>query len=261
MNFSEFLKAIESSNKTVNNQLKSNKAINILDEDIHIGKTFSTSKINMPPFQSQIPLAWDLTGNSGIQDKNTYKQLMDFIKAEQAVGASGAGKEQIVDRGRFIDYTNLSGNKIRIPKQPIKTIYTSIAAKLKSPYVGEQTEAKIADFIKNNTSAEITDFSNKLKIIEGANKGSAAGDIDIATKNKLIEVKKSIGAITDINQLKKYIDSTHSHYFNFERKNIILYVDTPIDINNKNFILKLEEIKQLGIPIINSLEDLKGVIE
>lgn len=260
MNFSEFLKAIESSNKTVNNQLKSNKAINILDEDIHIGKTFSTSKINMPPFQSQIPLAWDLTGNSGIQDKNTYKQLMDFIEAEQAVGASGAGKEQIVDRGRFIDYTNLSGNKIRIPKQPIKTIYASIAAKLKSRNIGEQTEAKVADFIKNNTSAEITDFANKLKIIEGSNKGSAAGDIDIATKNKLIEVKKSISDV-ETEQLKKYINRINTKYFNFENKGVILYIDELIEANNKNVVSKLEKINKLGIPIINNLEDLKGVIE
>lgn len=260
MNFSEFLKAIESSKRTVNNQLKSNKAINILDEDIHIGKTFSTSKINMPPFQSQIPLAWDLTGNSGIQDKNTYNQLMDFIKAEQAVGASGAGKEQIVDRGRFIDYTNLSGNKIRIPKQPIKTIYASIAAKLKSRNIGEQTEAKVADFIKNNTSAEITDFSNKLKVIDGPNKGSAAGDIDIATKNKIIEVKKSIGDVK-IRQLEKYIDNNSSDYFNFENKGILLYIDEPIEVINKNINLKLEEISKLKIPIINNLEDLKGVVE
>lgn len=257
MNFSEFLKAIESSKRTVNNQLKSNKAINILDEDIHIGKTFSTSKINMPPFQSQIPLAWDLTGNSSISDKNTYKQLMDFIKAEQAVGANDAGKEQIVDRGRFIDYTNLSGNKIRIPKQPIKTIYASIAAKLKSPYVGEQTEAKVADFIKNNTSAEITDFSNKIKTVSN----DTVGDIDIATKNKIIEVKTSIGDITDINQLKKYVDNTNFKYFNFENKDFILYVDTPIDANNKNIVLKLEKLNKLGISIINNLESLKGAIE
>lgn len=256
MNFSEFLKAIESSNKTVNNQLKSNKAINILDEDIHIGKTFSTSKINMPPFQSQIPLAWDLTGNSSISDKNTYKQLMDFIKAEQAVGANDAGKEQIVDRGRFIDYTNLSGNKIRIPKQPIKTIYASIAAKLKSPYVGEQTEAKVADFIKNNTSAEITDFSNKIKTVSN----DTVGDIDIATKNKIIEVKKSISDV-GIKQLEKYIDRTDSKYFNFENKDVILYVDELIEANNKNVVSKLEKINKLEIPIINNLEDLKGVIK
>lgn len=256
MNFSEFLKAIESSKRTVNNQLKSNKAINILDEDIHIGKTFSTSKINMPPFQSQIPLAWDLTGNSSISDKNTYKQLMDFIKAEQAVGANDAGKEQIVDRGRFIDYTNLSGNKIRIPKQPIKTIYASIAAKLKSPYVGEQTEAKVADFIKNNTSAEITDFSNKIKTVSN----DTVGDIDIATKNKIIEVKKSISDV-GIKQLEKYIDRTDSKYFNFENKDVILYVDELIEANNKNVVSKLEKINKLEIPIINNLEDLKGVIK
>lgn len=210
----------------------------------------------MPPFQSQIPLAWDLTGNSGIQDKNTYNQLMDFIKAEQAVGASGAGKEQIVDRGRFIDYTNLSGNKIRIPKQPIKTIYASIAAKLKSRNIGEQTEAKVADFIKNNTSAEITDFSNKIKTVSN----DTVGDIDIATKNKIIEVKKSISDV-GINQLGKYIDRTDSKYFNFENKDVILYVDELIEANNKNVVSKLEKINKLEIPIINNLEDLKGVIK
>lgn len=256
MNFSEFLKAIESSKRTVNNQLKSNKAINILDEDIHIGKTFSTSKINMPPFQNKMTLAENLTGNSSISDKNTYKQLMDFIKAEQAVGASGAGKEQIVDRGRFIDYTNLSGNKIRIPKQPIKTIYASIAAKLKSRNIGEQTEAKVADFIKNNTSVEITDFSNKIKTVSN----STVGDIDIATKNKIIEVKKSISDIK-IDQLEKYTDNTNAKYFNAENKDIILYIDTPLDINNESTISNLKEINNLNIQIINNLQDLKGAIE
>lgn len=255
MNFSEFLKAIESSKRTVENQLKTNKGIDILDEFLRIGETFSTSKINMPSLQNQIPLAWDLTGDSGI-DKDTYKQLMGFIEAAQTVGASGAGKEQIVDRERFIDYTNLSGNKIRIPKQPIKTIYASIAAKLKSRNIGEQTEAKVADFIKNNTSTEITDFSNKIKTVSN----DTVGDIDIATKNKIIEVKKSISDV-GINQLGKYIDRTNTKYFNFENKDVILYVDELIEANNKNVVSKLEKINKLGIPIINNLEDLKGVIK
>lgn len=115
----------------------------------------------------------------------------------------------------FIDYLNRAGNKIRIPKQPEKTIDQAVAAKLNSIDAGEQVEAKVADFIKNSKGNELTDFRNKVR----DSTGRTIAGIDCATKDVLIEVKKSVSSVNDIDQLKKYIDYNNINYINISDKN------------------------------------------
>lgn len=114
----------------------------------------------------------------------------------------------------FIDYLNRAGNKIRIPKQPEKTIDQAVAAKLNSIDAGEQVEAKVADFIKNSKGNELTDFRNKVR----DSTGRTIAGIDCATKDVLIEVKKSVSSVNDIDQLKKYIDYNNINYINISDK-------------------------------------------
>lgn len=80
------------------------------------------------------------------------------------------------------------------------------------------------------------------KKVENLTEKGIAGDIDVATKDELIEVKKSIKAV-HLDQLDKYVDSSCTKYFNYERKNPILYIDESIDMSNKYNVKLLEQIK------------------
>lgn len=100
---------------------------------------------------------------------------------------------------------------------------------LSSTDIGVRTEVKVADFINNNTGATITDFGNKTK----SSSGNILGDIDVATENRLIEVKASIASVKE-KQLYKYIDSSKNTYINTGNKQAILYIDETIDMTNSN---------------------------
>jgi hypothetical protein len=50
-------------------------------------------------------------------------------------------------------------------------------------------------------------------------------------------------------------------FFNPENKKIILYIDKPLINLRPEHIKMLEDIKSQGVIIVNSLENLKGVLE
>ncbi|WBW99795.1 RHS repeat-associated core domain-containing protein [Oceanirhabdus sp. W0125-5] len=154
----------------------------------------------------------------------------------------------------FVDYMNESGTVIRDPKQTQNSIADSISKNLSSADIGVSTEAKVADFINKNTDATITDFGNKIK----SKNGNVLGDIDVATENILIEVKASISSVKE-KQLYKYIDSSKNTYLNTGNKQVILYIDETIDMTNLNNVRLVEKIKNMGITIINNMNELKGV--
>lgn len=122
-----------------------------------------------------------------------------------------------------------------------------------SPNTGTKTEAIVRDYISKNTKAQITDFGNKVK----TSSGETIGDIDCATINELIEVKKSISSVK-VDQFDKYVNSADSKYFNVDNKKVILYIDEPIDMSDINTMSK---IKEKGVTIVNGLDELKGVIQ
>ena len=98
------------------------------------------------------------------------------------------------------------------------------------------------------------------RIISNNKVVSTAGDIDVATSDKLIEVKASISSVKP-EQIKKYVDSCNEKFFNFEGKNVIIYIDNPIDMSNLYNIEKIEELEKFGVTIVNSLEELREVIK
>ena len=156
----------------------------------------------------------------------------------------------------FIDYVNKAGEKIRINKQPNKSILNSIAEKLNSSNAGTRLEASVADFINKSTDATITDFGNKIRNAAGG----VIGDIDCATANELIEVKKSIASVK-IEQFNKYVNIEDARFFNVDNKTVILYIDEPIDLSNINNVNKLNSLKEKGVIVVNELDELKGVIQ
>lgn len=156
----------------------------------------------------------------------------------------------------FVDYVNESGTVIRVPKQTPQSIADSISKNLDSADIGVSTEAKVADFIKNNTNATITDFGNKIK----SSNGNLLGDIDVATENCLIEVKASISSVKE-KQLYKYIDSSKNTYINTGNKQAILYIGEPIDMANPNNVKLLERIKDMGVTVVNDINELRGMVK
>ena len=86
------------------------------------------------------------------------------------------------------------------------------------------------------------------------------GDIDCATANELIEVKKSIASVK-IEQFNKYVNIEDARFFDVDNKTVILYIDEPIDLSNINNVNKLNSLKEKGVIVVNGLDELKGVIQ
>ncbi|MCM1500693.1 MAG: hypothetical protein NC124_19700 [Clostridium sp.] len=214
-----------------------------------------------------IELWRNYAGNGDDFLKLTDQYGREFIESFKANGDAVIGEFNDLMEGRifaiviketnnFTDYLNQAGNKIRIPNQTSKVISNSIASKLTSDNVGTALEARVADFINNNTDATIVDFTNEVKIVNGR----TIGDIDIATQYQLIEVKSSISSVK-MNQLYKYVDSSWSEFFNFNGREVILYIEEPIDRSVPSNIKTLKEIEELGIRVINGLEELEKVVK
>ena len=156
------------------------------------------------------------------------------------------------------EYTNNSDNTLRMTEQRPKDIESSIDAKLKSNDPGDQVEGKVGKFINENTSCEITAFAQPVEKLRP--KGPPAGDIDVATDKYIIEVKKSTKAIKE-KQIDKYINSSNPDYFNYEGKQVIFYIDEEIDMSKKYTAEMIKDMESSGIKVVNSLEELKGVVE
>uniref|UniRef100_UPI0025A58F3E RHS repeat-associated core domain-containing protein n=1 Tax=Enterocloster clostridioformis TaxID=1531 RepID=UPI0025A58F3E len=181
-----------------------------------------------------------------------------FRKAFKEVNgntSSSSGSRIIKETDNYIDYVNESGTKVRIPKQTEGSISKSIQSNLTSTNTGTAIEAKVANYINENTNASVVDFGNKIKTVDGL----TLGDIDISTSNQIIEVKSSIASVK-MDQLLKYTDPTHSKYFNFGDKEVILYIDKAIDMSVPSNIKMIEQIENLGVKIVNGLDQLGGVI-
>ncbi|MGM0715468.1 hypothetical protein ACWKW1_27095 [Brevibacillus parabrevis] len=125
---------------------------------------------------------------------------------------------------------------------------------MNSSDVGKATEAKVADFLRQQK--EVTGFGQKVLKKDG----QAAGDLDVVTKDEMIEVKASLKAVKE-GQLEKMTDATDEFYFNPEQKKVILYIDKPFGNLSPRDIQKLEQIKELGVTIVNSLDELGKVIK
>ncbi|CAG7651984.1 PrsW family glutamic-type intramembrane protease [Paenibacillus allorhizosphaerae] len=170
----------------------------------------------------------------------------------------GAGQDEtigsMVKDGNKTKYTNPAGNELTWVDQHLKNINRDIDNALNSSNVGKATEAKVADFVRKES--EVKGFSQKVL----KNTGEAAGDLDVVTKDAIIEVKASIKAVKE-DQFNKFTDPNHDLFFNPENKKVILYIDKPLSNLRPEHQTMLENIKSKGVTIVNSLEDLKGVIK
>ena len=160
----------------------------------------------------------------------------------------------------YIDYINYAAEKIRIPKQNAKTSANSIAAKLDSTDIGTRIEAKVGNHINQTTSETnqtVLQFGNKITFTTTK---QPIGDIDVLTEDFFIEVKTSWSEV-DVQQMMKYADPFNQQFFNIEGKKVILYVDAPIDWSSESVIQVSQELEKWGIKIVNSLDELVGVMK
>lgn len=92
---------------------------------------------------------------------------------------------------------------------------------------------------------------------------TVAGDIDIATKTQFIEIKKADSKDFNslLKQLDKYINPNNKYFMNFDKKEVILYYNTPLDMTNTNVLNEVEQIKSKGVIIVSGLDELTEVLK
>ncbi|NLD51003.1 MAG: hypothetical protein GX660_27995 [Clostridiaceae bacterium] len=180
--------------------------------------------------------------NLNVEDYHTY-----------FVGASGL----LVHNGcKRVDYTNPAGRALYWVNQNVKNVNIAIDSALNSTNAGKALECKVADYIRNNIK-EVTGFGQQVtRTVEK----TFAGDLDIVTADAIIEVKKSIGAVS-YDQIRKYADPSHADFLNNLNKKVILYIEEAVDMTNSNNVKMLNDIKAKEVSVvINSLEGLKEVL-
>ena len=73
-------------------------------------------------------------------------------------------------------------------------------------------------------------------------------------------MKKSAGSI-ERSQIDRLIDINNDTFLNYDRKEVILYIDEPLSRANSNALRDIEYAREKGVIIINSLEDLRKVVK
>ena len=158
----------------------------------------------------------------------------------------------------FTEYTNFAGNSVRISKTNTGALAGNIERAAASSSSGTATEGKVAKHLVDK-GIEVLEFGNKVK----SKTGQDFGNIDIGTGKQLIEAKASISSV-DVEQFEKYINPYSDKYFNFNQREVILYIDEIIDVNNSKNAIKLSELKELesqGVIVVNGLDELDKVIK
>lgn len=188
-------------------------------------------------------------------DKKTISSALEFGDSGLDVVKNNKYYREIIkDADNYTEYLNAAGTKIRVSKQKSNTILDSINAKLNSSTDGTRIEAKVADFINKNTNETVVQFGCSVKLPNN----NTVGDIDVATNNYFIEVKKSFNQIKE-KQLKKYTNIFEEKFFNFENKKVIVYVDEPIDLS-EYVQAAIDTYTDMGVTIVNSLDELLEVL-
>lgn len=193
-------------------------------------------------------------GEGGGSAKSTPSSGAKAEKAPHVIEGTHNNTGSIIKEGNKTKYTNPAGNELTWVDQHPKNINRDIESFMNSSDVGKATEAKVAGFLKEER--EVTGFGQKILKKDG----QLAGDLDVVTKNELIEVKASIKAVKE-GQLEKMTITTDKLYFNPEQKKVILYIDKPLGNLSQSNIEKLDNIKKLGVTVVNSLEELRKVVK
>ncbi|WP_405155361.1 WXG100 family type VII secretion target [Paenibacillus sp. FSL K6-0108] len=159
------------------------------------------------------------------------------------------------NKGLEVEYTNQAGNKIVWVEHNPKNITNAIEAAKHSRDTGKVVEGKVGEFVDRHVGVtgfgvEIKNADNKLRVT----------DLDVVTNSQIIEVKKSAGAVkTD--QIDRLVDMNNKEFFNYKKKEVILYIDAPLENTGRIASEKIDHIKSKGVKVVNSLEELREVLK
>ncbi|MFS0858172.1 WXG100 family type VII secretion target [Paenibacillus taichungensis] len=181
------------------------------------------------------------------------------------LGGSGGGKPEqgkgtdayigsIVKDGNKTKYTNPAGNQLTWVDQHPKNISRDIKSFVDSPNIGKATEGKVAKLVSEQK--EVIGFGQKVQREDK----TPAGDFDVLTKDEIIEVKASAGALK-VDQIEKYTNVDHKDFLNSENRKVIVYIEEPLINLAPEQLQKLNKIKDMGAIIVNSDEELRGVLK
>ena len=237
-------------------RLPAKRIMDLLLDNLREGVQHLTRKLFPPVLQVEmgggkwnIPVKW-MPGN--YWQSSSYGGSGGKVSD---VAGNGNSIGSIVKDGNNTKYTNPAGNELKWVDQHPKNINRDIENSLNSNDPGKATEAKVASAVRENK--DVIGFGQKIQRADN----SPAGDLDVVTKDEIIEVKKSLKAVTDVGQFDKYVDVNHADYFNPDQKKVILYIEKPLANLHPNDQIKLEVIKSKGIVIVNSIDELMEVLK
>lgn len=159
------------------------------------------------------------------------------------------------NKGLEVQYTNVTGNKIFWVEQNPKNIPNAIEAAKNSRDTGKVVEGKVGEFVDRHVGVtgfgvEVKNIDNKLRVT----------DLDVVTNSQIIEVKKSAGAVkTD--QIDRLVDTNNKEFFNYDKKEVVLYIDAPLEKAGPIASEKIDYIRSKGVKVVNSLEELREVLK
>lgn len=159
------------------------------------------------------------------------------------------------NKGLEVEYTNQAGNKIVWVEHNPKNITNAIEAAKHSRDTGKIVEGKVGEFVDRHVGVtgfgvEIKNAENKLRVT----------DLDVVTNSQIIEVKKSAGAVkTD--QIDRLVDMNNKEFFNYKKKEVILYIDAALENTGRIASEKIDYIESKGVKVVNSLEELREVLK
>ncbi|MDR6725695.1 MULTISPECIES: hypothetical protein [Paenibacillus] len=186
-------------------------------------------------------------------------KFSEFVEKEQEFGKGiGNFKDPVIiktNKGIEVEFENPYGNKIKWTEQNPKNIPGAIGVATISKDVGKAIEGTVGgDVLKR---IEVTGFGLKL---DNITTGKPAGDIDVLTNNQIIEVKKSMSAVK-MNQIDKYTNPGHPQFFNYEGREVVLYVHESFNSSNSQTVKMLQSLNDKGVIVVNSLKELEGVLK
>lgn len=224
-----------------------------------IGKLLNLSRLNeivSGMTTEQLTKAIKIVNLEGVIHKIGVEKVGELVKSPKKILVTfveGKGKNEII----FVNDSNtvcqwyLHRNK--------NGIKADIQNFLGSAKEDKKLEGEIADFIQKEFGTEIVQGIG-IKIDNLSEFGDAAGDIDVLLQNYLIEVKTSYASL-DMGQIEKYINKSHGQYFNHENRKVIVYIKEPLDMSDIYVRRDMEELRNNGVIVVTSYEQLRKVLE
>ena len=165
------------------------------------------------------------------------------------------------DKGVLVEFTNSSGNRTWYIEQRSNSIPNAIDSAINNSRSSRALEGRVADFVNQNTDG-VTGFNVEVLRHNPANPNGQPirnGEIDVATSRHIIEVKESTSAF-DPEQIRRLTVADNGRFFNHDNKQVIVFIEQPIDWSNPFIANDLQEARHNGAIIVNSLEALGRVL-